>query len=84
MTDIQQARDVLEKHRKSATPGDWRAWLRNDADADLIMLTAGSPALLDAIDEALYLYRRIPEGSIPTFIKHIAAAILSADERMSA
>jgi len=52
-------------------------------DAVLIVGTAGNPDLLDAIDEGLRQYGTMPERSVPTFIKRIAAAVIIADERMT-
>lgn len=52
----------------------------------LIVGTAGNPDLLDAIDELLRLEARVEKRGGPVFAntKRIAAAIISADERMSA
>ncbi|WIE65918.1 hypothetical protein DEI99_005110 [Curtobacterium sp. MCLR17_036] len=58
------------------------------ADARLIVGTAGNPDLLDAIDEMLRIAdTRMARREEPAFVLHadrIAAAIIAADERMSA
>ncbi|WIE60760.1 hypothetical protein DEI97_013520 [Curtobacterium sp. MCLR17_032] len=118
-TNIQQARDALEKWRERATQGPWAvidgvysdeggtydgsqieaehemvAMDHQDldcgpvaplgyADARLIVGTAGNPDLLEALDEGLRQYGTMPERSVPTFIKRIAAAIIAADKRMT-
>ncbi|WP_336698232.1 hypothetical protein [Curtobacterium sp. USHLN213] len=51
--------------------------------ARLIVGTAGNPDLLDAIDAELAAAVQFPEAH-NTIAKRIAAAIISADERMSA
>ena len=88
MSDIQKARDVLAKWREKASVGSWSvdhvAELRAQRDGRLIVGTAGNPELWEALDEGLRQYGKMPDRSIPTFINRIAAAIVAADERMSA
>jgi len=57
-----------------------------DGNARLIVGLAGNPDLLDAIDEllAMYVSRTAGDPLAPASVRRIAAAILSADERMSA
>jgi hypothetical protein len=86
---IQDARDVLAKWREGTTPGQWQVnliWSLGMVwdDAMLAVGTAGNPELLDAIDEGLRQYGTLPDRSVPSFIKRIAAAIVAANERMSA
>lgn len=70
MTDIQKARDVLKKWREEV--------VHVNSVVPLVDGTAGNPALLDAIDMELEYGIHAPNGTT----KRIAAAILSADERM--
>lgn len=57
----------------------------SDADAELIVGTAGNPALLDAIDGLLEEAQRSGLGGwLGHFAVYFAAAIIAADERMSA
>jgi hypothetical protein len=62
-------------------------WTNHPVDARLIVGTAGNPDLLDAID-AMFDYMAPLGRTVPTpLVRHlegIAAAIISADERMSA
>lgn len=100
MSDIQKARDVLAKWGEAADKEAFEALLDADQDpeagywdyakpnpgAHLIFGTAGNPDLLDAIDVMLGV--AIIEAGKNMHFDHvaerIAAAILSADERMSA
>jgi len=85
MNDIQQARDVLAKWREKAAGtvtyhGDNR---------ELIVGTAGNPDLWDAIDAmfgSVLDWADVVDGEViyPEHIERIAAAIIAADERMSA
>lgn len=59
---------------EAATPGIAR----------LAIGTAGNPDLLDAIDEGLRQYGTLPDRSVPSFIKRIAASIVAANEGMNA
>lgn len=86
MTDIQQARDVLAKRRKKARSAGPQEDFWFDAALDnrvkpLILLTAGNPELLDAIDDqfALHSINKHP----PRYLVRIAAAIIAADEAMT-
>lgn len=57
------------------------------ADQSLIVGTAGNPALLDAIDGLLthvWKYPAWTNGHMRAYAGRIAAAIIAADERMSA
>lgn len=96
MSDIQQARDVLTKWKEGhVTPWqfdtegritDDLGYLRatSGADAALIVGTAGNPDLLDAIDELLADSKYFQFAALVPYAERIAAAILAADERMSA
>jgi hypothetical protein len=93
---IQQARDVLAKRRGDTdawkldaygeitdSAGELVARSVGPEDADLIVNTAGNPALWDAIDGLL---ETAMHGDYsPSFTLHagrIAAAIIAADERI--
>lgn len=85
MSDIQKARDVLAKWRANAMVG---GVVRTDLR--LIVGTASKPDLLDAIDDCLYLAEQAIKRSVGnrsavvTVAERVAAAIIAADERMSA
>lgn len=86
MTDIQQARDMLAKWRGAARDGEWSIEADTAESSWLGRGTAGNPELLDAIDFALDLGIRFPgyDEAADAMSERIAAAIISADERMSA
>lgn len=77
--DIQRARDVLKKWRKKARG----TVTYRGGNMELIVGTAGNPDLLDAIDRVLRL-AYIEGGAFHEAAAPFAAAILAADERMSA
>jgi len=91
---IQDAREALAKWRDGSTPGPWEDYggyvavpgyvIANGTERDipLIVGTAGNPELLDVIDRML---QGEADADIPDpYIFDLAAAILAADERMSA
>lgn len=90
---IQQARDLLAKWRDGTTPGPWEDYggyiavpdyvVANGTGRDipLIVATAGNPELLDAIDDLLLNAKWEARNA---WVNRIAAAIIDADERMSA
>lgn len=85
MTDIQQARDALAEWRSGPM---YEAILSGRTLVPIIDGTAGNPELLDAIDGLLELAAEWAKAdgieSVPRWMYRIAAAIIAADERMSA
>lgn len=75
----------FEKHIAAGDRG-YIGSIDDDTDADLIVGTAGNPALWDAIDVVLAWAQEA--GPAPVLgryeVKGMAAAIVAADERMSA
>lgn len=70
-----------------AEDGNALGWLNRTGNARLTIGTAGNPELLDAIDEMLAMWAdwsRHGYVYVPDYVEHIAAAILAANERMSA
>ncbi|MEK6343922.1 MAG: hypothetical protein V4737_08790 [Curtobacterium sp.] len=69
--------DVASFGGADLAPGEGRE------DRARVLLTS-DPDLLDAIDGLLRSYETLPERSTPTYLLRLAAAILSAEERMNA
>ena len=86
---IQDARDVLAKWRKAARDGEWTIESDTAESSWLGRGTAGNPELLDAIDGMLAhgqsaVTNPMNEFGVRDWAERIAAAIIAADERMSA
>ncbi|PYY59983.1 hypothetical protein DEJ17_06335 [Curtobacterium sp. MCSS17_011] len=73
MADALRAGEVEKGYRNG--------WYSEDR---LIVGTAGNPELLDAIDGLLEAAERYTPGTFRVRAERIAAAIIAADERMSA
>lgn len=84
---IQQARDALAKWREEARAGEWSIEADTAESSWLGRGTAGNPDLLDALD-AVLAAADVPAVpiTVPVILlaDRIAAAIIAADERMSA
>jgi hypothetical protein len=98
MSIIQDARDVLAKWREAVDKEAFEALLDADQDpetgywdyakpelgAHLIFGTAGNPELLDAIDRVMAYGEKSGVLEAQSAAQYLAAAVIAANERMSA